>query len=94
MDRQDLMQEVLWGIEVAREVFEKRGLKEGEADLGDLIDGVVRELGLPRRLKEVGVGRDRWDMLARNSLEDKCTRSNPARIDRVEHVLEILEMCA
>lgn len=94
VERQILMANVLWDIEVAREMFEARGLEEGKADLGDLIDAVVRELGMPRCLRDVGVGRDRFEDLAGNSLKDRFTLANPRRIDRMEHVLEILEKCA
>ena len=94
VDRQELMVKVFWDMDIAREKFEARGLQEGTADLGDLIDAVARELDMPRSLEEVGVGRDRFDDLAVNSLEDMCTQANPARIDRKEQVLEILHMCA
>ena len=94
VERQELMTKVFWAIDIARAKFEARGLDAGTADLGDLIDVIVRELGMPRSLEAVGVGRDRFGDLAANSLEDKCTQANPARIDREEQVLEILDMCA
>lgn len=94
VERQELIGEVLWRIDAARGKFEARGLEEGTADLGDLIDVIVRELGMPRTLKEVGIGGDRFEALAVNALEDRCTQANPATIDRMEQVLEILEMCA
>lgn len=94
VERQELVAKVFWDIGVARERFEARGLEEGKADLGDLIDVIVRELGMPRSLKEVGVGREKFEALAVNSLEDTCTRANPAKIDKKEQVLEILDMCA
>lgn len=94
VERQSRMKKVLWGIDVAKAVFLRRGLEEGKAGLEELLDAVVRELGMPRRLEEVGVGRDRFESLARNSLMDRCTVANPRRIERVEQVLEILEMCA
>ena len=94
VERQELMAKVFWDIDVARERFEARGLEEGKADLGDLIDVIVRELGMPRSLKEVGIGREKFEALAVNSLEDKCTQANPAKIDKKEQVLEILDMCA
>ena len=94
VERQALLAECLWKIDGAREKFEARGPREEDSDLGDLMDAIVRELGMPRSLKEVGVGRNKFDDLARNALYDKCTRSNPAKIDRKEQILEILEMCA
>lgn len=94
VERQKSMEKILWDIDAEREVFEARELKKEEADLGDLIDAIVRELGMPRRLKEVGVGREKFEDLAVNALEDNCTQANPARIYEQEQVLEILEMCA
>ncbi|PWY76427.1 putative Fe-containing alcohol dehydrogenase [Aspergillus sclerotioniger CBS 115572] len=63
-----------------------------EADLGDVLDVIIRELGLPRTLKEVGVGRDKLDGLAENSLRDRWCRTNPVPLVEKEQVLEILEM--
>lgn len=94
VERQATAKKVLWDIPAARELFEGKGLGEEGADLGDLIDCVVRDLGLPRSLSEVGVGRDRFEMLAVNSLPDVCTMNNPAPLGTMEDVLEILEMVA
>lgn len=94
VERQELMAKVFWDMDVARKRFEAQGLEQGKADLGDLIDAVARELGMPRSLEEVGVGRDKFEALAVNSLEDLCTKANPAKIDKKEQVLEILDMCA
>lgn len=88
------MSRLLWGIDVARARFEARGLSEGEAPLSDLIDAFIRELELPRTLASVGVGRDLFDRIAENSLQDVFCKTNPAPLERKEQVLEILEMCA
>lgn len=95
-ERQASLREALWDIYAVRRIFEAWGLgeNEGTADLGDLIDALVRELGMPRRLEEVGIGRDRFQALAINALDDECTQTNPVRIDRVDQILEILDMCA
>ena len=93
-ERQKVVMETLWGIEEARVVFERRGLREGECDAGDAIDAVVRELGLKRRLSELGVGRHRFEELAENSLRDPFLERNPVPITKQEEVMEILEMCA
>lgn len=69
------------------------GLEEAKADLGDLIDAVVRELGMPRSLKQVGVGREKFEDLAVNALEDVCRQADLGKIERRERVLKILEMC-
>ena len=94
ISRQKLACKVLWGINEARDKFEANKLKQDNADLGDLLDVIIRQLGMPRKLSEVGVGRDKFKQLAVNSLEDVCCKANPIPLEREEQVLEILEMCA
>ncbi|GFG22543.1 lactaldehyde reductase [Aspergillus udagawae] len=77
--------------EVAR-VLRDRGVDVSSADLGDVLDAVIRELGMPRSLKEVGVGRDALNELAANSLHDRWCRTNPVPLTEKGQVLEILEM--
>ena len=50
------------------------------ADLGDVLDAVIRELGMPQSLKDVGVGREKLDGLAENSLHDRWCISNPVSL--------------
>ncbi|GKZ38599.1 hypothetical protein AbraIFM66950_010908 [Aspergillus brasiliensis] len=65
-----------------------------ELDLGDVLDAVIRELGLPRSLQAVGVGRDQFDALAEHSLRDRWCRANVVPLKDKAQVLEILEMVA
>ncbi|KAI1075338.1 putative Fe-containing alcohol dehydrogenase [Whalleya microplaca] len=74
-----------------REVFERRGLRRGQAQLGDLLDAVIRELGLPRTLAEFGIGEEKLEAIAEHSLQDRWVKTNPAPLDK-EGVLEILRM--
>lgn len=61
-------------------------------DLGDILDAVIRELGMPRTLKDVNVGRDKLDVLAENSLKDHWIKTNAIPITEKGQVMEILEM--
>jgi alcohol dehydrogenase class IV len=47
---------------------------------------------MPRTLKEVGVGRDRLDALADNSLKDRWLPTNAVPLTEKSQVLEILNM--
>jgi alcohol dehydrogenase class IV len=49
---------------------------------------------LPRTLKDVGVGRDKFDALTENCLKDRWLATNPVPVTTKEQVREILEMCA
>lgn len=71
----------------------KRGLIRSEADLGDALDAIIRELGLPRTLKAYGIGRDQLEGIAESSLKDVCCGWNVIPLKKKEQVLEILEMC-
>ncbi|KAL4805199.1 alcohol dehydrogenase [Aspergillus unguis] len=90
-DKQARLREFLLKQETVVEVIKSRGLDQQKADLGDILDVLFRELGMPRSLGEVGVGKDKLDGLAVNSLKDRWCRSNPVPLDRKEQVLEILE---
>lgn len=84
--------EALWSDEVVEEMLVRRGLSKDKADLGDMLDAVISELGMPRSLKAVGVGEDKLDMLAANSLHDHACQTNPIPLSEKGQVLEILKM--
>jgi alcohol dehydrogenase class IV len=84
--------DILWNEETVAEVLTRRGLRKESADAGDAIGAVVSELGMPRSLKDVGVGRDNLDALAVNCLKDPCLKANPVPLLEKEQVLEVLEM--
>tara|TARA_A100001037_G_scaffold305792_1_gene347452 strand:- start:1774 stop:2946 length:1173 start_codon:yes stop_codon:yes gene_type:complete len=58
------------------------------------VDELIRELGLPRSLAEVGVGRDQFDEVAKNAMHDRYIHTNPRSIRGPEDVLQILELAA
>lgn len=93
-EKQHRLLQVLWEDRATAEILDRRGLAQDASDLSDGLDAVFRELGMPRSLKEVGVGRDKFAMLAANSLKDTLCTLNPIPLRKAEQVLEILEMCA
>ena len=90
--RQKWVLDVLWGEEMVAKVLTERRLEKGKADAGDVLDAVIRELGMPRTLQEVGVKREQLDALAVNCLKDRWLKTNPVPLTTKEQVLEILEM--
>ncbi len=56
----------------------------------DVLDRFIRDLGMPRRLREVKVEESDLPRLAQNCMLDDWTYSNPRRIAGPEEVLEIL----
>ncbi|CAD0108602.1 unnamed protein product [Aureobasidium uvarum] len=83
---------VFWDDDVVRKVLQIHGLAEETADLGDCLKAIVKELGLPGSLGDVGVTEDKFDMLAENSLSDSCCRTNPIPLKKKHQVLETLRM--
>jgi alcohol dehydrogenase class IV len=89
--RQQRVHKFLTANSIVAEVLKARGVDATSSDLGDVLDAVIRELGMPRSLKEVGVGRDKLDTLAEHSLHDRWCKTNPVPLKEKGQVLEILE---
>ncbi|KAI1070365.1 hypothetical protein NW752_010395 [Fusarium irregulare] len=62
-----------------------------EQDLGGILDLIIRELDMPRTLRDVGIGSNHLPGLAKNSLNDIWIKTNAYRITKEEEVMEILE---
>ncbi|KAG7410256.1 Dehydrogenase FUM7 [Fusarium oxysporum f. sp. raphani] len=69
----------------------KAGASSEEPDLGDVLDLIIRELGMPRTLEAVGVTSDSFKALAANSLSDPWIKTNAYPITMEEEAIEILE---
>lgn len=91
-EKQARIREVLWDIPLCRELFSSKGLRKDQADLGDLLDVVVRALGMPRTLKEKGITGEKVHELARMSLKDTWLATNPVPLTSEEEVLKVLSM--
>jgi maleylacetate reductase len=65
-----------------------------DAPAADLVANLVATLGLPGRLSEVGVGRDRFREIAEKSMHDRAVLNNPRPIRDPAEVMEILELAA
>lgn len=91
---QATVREVLWSITEGRELFARRDLDQKTADLGDLLDAFVRELDLPRSLKEVGIVKaDEIGLIASNALRSPYAMTNPVPLKSKDMAMAILEMC-
>lgn len=70
--RQQRPLSVLWSSPPVAEALESRGLGRDTADLSSTLDGIFRELGMPRSLRDVGLDptEEFLDKLATLSLQD------------------------
>lgn len=61
-------------------------------DAGDVIEELIRALGLPSRLRDAQVSAESLPEIARKTMEDAVLTRNPRRINDAGDVLEILQM--
>ncbi|KJR87561.1 Fe-containing alcohol dehydrogenase [Sporothrix schenckii 1099-18] len=92
--RQKKVATILWSEPEVAAALRAGGLAPETADLGDLIGTIVKTLGLPRFLNEVGIGRDIIPNLSVRALEDFWAPTNPVPLVKPEQVTEILEAVA
>lgn len=92
--RQKKVRDILWSEPAVAKVFESSGLSHETADLGDLLDAIIRALGLPRTLKELDVSQDKIPSLSKRALDDFWAPTNPIPLKRPEQVSEILTVVA
>ena len=57
----------------------------------DAVVQLVRDLALPSRLRDVGVGREDFAAIAHDAMQDLVVATNPRPVTSVEDVIELLE---
>lgn len=65
-----------------------------EKSASDAFRSFAQSLGLPTSLAAVGVGRDQFDLISRNTMTEFFIFSNPRKVRSPQEVLEILELAA
>jgi len=63
-------------------------------DAGDVLDDFIRGLGMPRSLREVKVGPEHFDRIARAAMATPWVPRNPRKIDSPAQLREILDLAA
>ncbi|NEW98948.1 maleylacetate reductase [Rhodopseudomonas sp. BR0G17] len=63
-------------------------------DAGDVLDALIRVLGMPRSLREVNVGPEHFERIANQAMATPWVPRNPRPIDGPAQVREILELAA
>lgn len=62
-----------------------------EEPASELLDRLIRSLGMPRTLREVGVEEEMLPVIAANTLKDPWAPTNPRPLRRSEEVMAILQ---
>lgn len=81
-------------VNAERQAVVSEALGRPGVDAGDALHELISGLGLPRTLKEVGVGPSQFDLLAENTMHDRWTYTNPRKINGPGDIKAILEMAA
>jgi len=63
-------------------------------DAGEAFAAFIAELGLPRRLADVGVAEDHFELIGRNAMLSIFTRANPQPIREPGDIVKILKLAA
>ena len=79
-------------VNAARQQLVSDALGDPAALAGDLVESLVRALGMPLTLRDVGVRRDQFDAVASASMENVFVRSNPRPIRSPQDIVDILNM--
>ena len=64
------------------------------SDAGDVLDSLIRGLGMPRSLGAVKIGRDKFQRIAEQALATPWVPRNPRPIEGPDQVREILELAS
>ncbi len=79
------------GVNADRQAWVCEALGRSGAAAGDAVAELVAALGLPGRLRDVGVQEDQLDQIARHSMHDRWLHTNPRKIEGPEMVRKILD---
>jgi maleylacetate reductase len=79
------------GVNAERQAMVAAAMGAPDKPAADAIESLVRDLGQPIRLRDVGVQREQFDEIARSSLDNLFVRSNPRPIKDAAQIVEILQ---
>jgi maleylacetate reductase len=74
-----------------RQLTVSKALCKPGQDAGDVVGALISALGLPRRLRDVGVAAAQLDEIARLSMHDRWVRTNPRPIEGPATVRALLD---
>jgi alcohol dehydrogenase class IV len=77
-----------------RDLKKGRGCARRTGTRREAFASFIARLRLPRRLADVGIGEDRFELIGKNAMLSIFTRSNPQPIRAAGDVIEILKLAA
>ena len=74
-----------------KQVRVSEALGHGGESAADAVAGLIAGLGLPTRLRDVGVKPEQLDLIAENSMHDRWIHTNPRRIESPAVIRTLLD---
>jgi maleylacetate reductase len=78
-------------VNAERQAWVAEALGQPRRPAGDVVAELIAELGLPGRLRDVGVRQDQLDRIAEESMHDRWVHTNPRRIEGPAEVRALLD---
>jgi maleylacetate reductase len=78
-------------VNAERQAIVSEALGHQGEDAAAVVGALIAGLGLPTRLRDVGVARDRLDAIAEGAMHDRWIHTNPRKIEGPAAVREILD---
>ncbi len=78
-------------VNAARQAWVSEALGHPGAQAGDAVAALIAALGLPGRLRDVGVPPDQLDRIAEESMHDRWIHTNPRKIDGPATIRPLLD---
>jgi maleylacetate reductase len=81
-------------VNAERQALVSAAMGQPGKDAGDVLDGFIRGLGMPRSLQDVRIGPEHFDRIAEQAMGTPWVPRNPRKIDSPAQLREILVMAA
>jgi maleylacetate reductase len=78
-------------VNAERQALVSEALGEADAPAADVVASLIADLGLPRRLRDVGVKSEQLDVIAEHAMHDRWVHTNPRKIDGPATVRMLLD---
>jgi len=78
-------------VDAERQTLVSEALGRPAAPAADVVAELIADLGLPGRLRDVGVKPEQLDEIAEGSMHDRWVHTNPRRIDGPPVVRQLLD---
>jgi maleylacetate reductase len=78
-------------VNYERQSIVSEALSRPGEDAGEVVGALISELGLPRRLRDIGVAADQLDEIARLAMHDRWVHTNPRPIEGPATVRALLD---